>query len=142
MPGLQPVAINRLQDRHEQSLDLHGERLQFLVERSLPEVVVDVADEVDEALLLPARHRVVAGVEIADQHALVSGQHLADDVGLPRLGHAEDDVLAVGEHPDVVVHALDVDLGLIDVDEVALQDRLEDGRLGRGIVAGEVRRGS
>ena len=78
---------------------------------------------------------VVAGVEVADQHALVSGQHLADDVGLSRLRHPEDDVLAVGEHPDVVVHALDVDLGLIDVDEVALEDGLEDGRLGRGVVA-------
>ena len=90
MPGLQPEAIDRLQDRHEQGLDLHGERLQFLVERGLPEVVVDVADEVDEALLLPAWDAVVAGVEIADQDALVSGQHLADDVGLPRLGHAEE----------------------------------------------------
>ena len=57
VPGLQPEAIDRLQDRHEQGLDLHGERLQLLVERSLPEVVVDVADEVDEALLLPARDR-------------------------------------------------------------------------------------
>ena len=85
VPGLQAEAIDRLQDRHEQGLDLHGECLQFLVERSLPEVVVDVADEVDEALLLSAWDAVVAGVEIADQDALVSGQYLADDVGLPRL---------------------------------------------------------
>ena len=48
------------------------------------------------------------------------------------------DVLAVGEHPHVVVYSLDVDFGLIDVDEATPEDRPEDGRLGRGVVVGQV----
>ncbi len=47
MPGFQPKVIDRLQHRHEQGLDLHRERLQVQIEGCLPEVVVDVADEVD-----------------------------------------------------------------------------------------------
>src|SRR5262249_54537646 len=98
VPGLQSEAIDGPKDRDEQRADLHGECLQLLVERSLPEVIVDVADEVDEALLLPAWDAVVAGIEVAHQDAPVAGQHLADDVGFPRLGHPENDMAAVGEH--------------------------------------------
>jgi putative transposase len=36
VPGLQPIAINLHENRNEQSLDFHGERLQFLVERRFP----------------------------------------------------------------------------------------------------------
>src|SRR5262249_33307693 len=95
VPDLQPKAINRLQDGHEQGLDRHGEPFQFPVKRGRPEVVVDVADQVNEAFLLPARDAVVARVEVADQHTLVACEYLADDVSLPGLGHAEDDVPAI-----------------------------------------------
>jgi hypothetical protein len=46
--------------------------------------------------------------------------------------------LVIGEHPDVVVHSLDVDLGFIDVDAVACQNGLEDSLLGGGVVVGQV----
>ena len=45
---------------------------------------------------------------------------------------------AVGEHPDVVVHALNVDLGFIDVYEIAIEYGPEEGLLGGGVVAGQV----
>jgi hypothetical protein len=66
----------------------------------------------DQALLLSAWDAIVAGVEVGDEDALVSGQYLADDVCLSRLRHAEDDVPAVGEHPNVVVHAFNETLGV------------------------------
>jgi len=43
---------------------LGGQLFQILVERILEQVVVEVADEVNEALLLRALERIVGGVEV------------------------------------------------------------------------------
>ena len=76
------------------------------------------------------RHRccrqltLVAGVEVGDEDPGVALQHLLDDRRLSGRGQPEEDVLPVGEDPDVLVGALDVDLGLVGVDERALEEPL------------------
>ena len=79
----------------------------------------------DQAFLLPAVHGIVAGVEIADEDAVVAGQHLPYDGRLSGGRQPEEHMLAVGEDPDVLVSALDVDLGFVDVNEGARQELLD-----------------
>lgn len=55
--------------------------------------------------------------------------------GLSRLGQPENDVPAIGQNPNVVIGALNVDLCLVDMDEGAGQDLLKQLLFGLGIVA-------
>src|SRR5205814_10420293 len=62
VPGLQTEPIHGPEHRHEEAPDLLREGLQLLVERRLPEIVVDVPDEMDQTLLLPTRDTVVTRI--------------------------------------------------------------------------------
>jgi hypothetical protein len=65
------------------------------------DLLVDVADEVDQALLLGAAERVVDGIKIGDQHPLEPLQHLPQELALPRRFVHEHDLFQVREHPHV-----------------------------------------
>src|SRR5262249_50920019 len=62
----EPVLIYRPDDRPEKFTESGRHRLQLVVVRRPEEVVVQVADQVNEALLLRARQRVVGGEEVRD----------------------------------------------------------------------------
>src|SRR5262249_35055941 len=119
------VSFNVTEDREEQFLDLRGQSLQFGVERVIPQVVVDVSNQVDQALLLPAVHGVVAGVEIGDQHSGVPIKNFLYDVCFACVGQPEDNMDAVRKNPDIMLCSLNVDLRLIDVDERTRFDSLQ-----------------
>src|SRR5262249_59163197 len=59
----QPVPVDGLDDPPEQTPELARERLQLLVPRVAPDVLVEVPDQMHEALLLRAAQRIVSGVE-------------------------------------------------------------------------------
>ena len=68
----QPVALNILDNRHQQITEGRDELLVFGVEWVLPKIVVQVPDEMHQALLLPTCYRVVTAVEVRYQDSLVS----------------------------------------------------------------------
>ena len=60
----EPVLVHRPYDRPEKFAEPGGHGLQLLVVGRLEEVVVQVSDQVDEALLLRARQGVVGGEKV------------------------------------------------------------------------------
>src|SRR5262245_41458522 len=59
VPPLQPVLVNRVDDPPEDDAELRGNRLELLVVRVLLEVVVHVAQQVEQAFLLGAVDAVI-----------------------------------------------------------------------------------
>src|SRR5262249_31606466 len=94
---------------------------QLRVEGVIPQLIIDISYEVNEALLLPTADGIEAGIKIRNQDALVPCEQLMHHVRLSRGRHAENDMDAVREHPNVVVLSLNVDLGVINVDERTVQ---------------------
>ena len=103
-----------------------GQGLELLVVGVAHQVVVEVPDQVDEAFLLLAGQRVVAGVEVGDQHPLEVAEQVLEEVRLPARPVQVHHVLQVRQHPDVPLALLQVDLGLVDVDQPARHDPGED----------------
>src|SRR2546423_6909970 len=105
--------VDRVDDRLQDGNERLCERLQALVERIVEEVVVNIPREVNEALLLRARDRVVSRVEVRNQHASESVEQFQQDGPLPGWGVGVDDFFHVGEGPDVAGVSLDYSLGLV-----------------------------
>src|SRR6266436_39561 len=70
MPCFQPESVHVFKYWYYQVPDRDQEAFIFDVEWILPEVVVQVPDEMDKTFLLAARHRVVAAIEVGNQRPL------------------------------------------------------------------------
>ena len=121
VPRLQAIALNILEDRDEEVPHGGGEAFQLGVEGIIPQLIIDVSYEVDEAFLLPTADGIEAGIKIRNQDPLVPFEHFMHHVRLSRGRHAENDIDAVGEHPNVVILSSNVDSGVINVDERTVQ---------------------
>jgi len=64
----QAILIDRAHNRPQQLTKGGGEGFEVLVPRIGLDIVVEIPDEVDQALLLRTRQRVVRAVEIGDEH--------------------------------------------------------------------------
>ena len=86
---------------------LQGERvpprqfLQFLVEGMLEQVVVDVPHQMEMALLLAARDRIIRRVEVRDEDASEVSKRLLEKGSFPGRMIEVDDDLRARERPDV-----------------------------------------
>ena len=69
--AFQSICFYRLKDGDEEVLHLEDERLEFEVKRIAPQLVVEIADEMDQAFLLAACDGNIPRIEIRDEHALV-----------------------------------------------------------------------
>ena len=88
--AFQPKRQDILKDRENEVTNMEDELFILLKKRVLPKIVIQVADQVRPALLLPARHGVVATVEIGHQHSVVFLEKLLDKRGLSRRRKPED----------------------------------------------------
>src|SRR5262249_11446409 len=70
VPFLQPVLVDGADDGPEQLAEPRSQGLELLVVGVALQVVVDVPDEMDQALLLLAGQRVIAAIEVGDQYPL------------------------------------------------------------------------
>src|SRR6266702_5150237 len=61
---LEPIPLNSFQYGDNQVLDFQDECFKFTVEWELPEILVQVANQVNKTFLLPALYRIVARVKI------------------------------------------------------------------------------
>ena len=69
--AFQAVHFYCLKDGDEEVLHLADERLEFEVKRIASQLVVEIADEMDQAFLLAACDGIIPRIEIRDEHALI-----------------------------------------------------------------------
>ena len=69
--AFQSIRFYRLKDGDEEILHLEDERLEFEVKRVAPQLVVQIADEMDKAFLLAACDGIIPRIEIRDENALI-----------------------------------------------------------------------
>src|SRR5258705_3952080 len=129
-------------DRRDDGLENAGERLdevpKFGVELVPKEIVVHVADQVHEALLLRARHRLVGGVEVRDENASKPFEHTPEDRSIAAAGVDERDVILCGEDPHVARRPDDVGLGLVDVNHRGKGNASENPPIRLSVELGEL----
>jgi hypothetical protein len=138
VPPPQAVEVHGGDHRPQQAAEAARHQLQLVVPGVGQDVLVEVTQQVDQAFLLRARHRVVGGVEVTHQHPAEVLEHLVQEVALPRRPVQEDDLLQVREDPDVgLAHTPDVDLRLVRMHERPAHDSLQELLVTRLVVAGQ-----
>jgi len=122
MSLLQPVAVDRGDHEPEQFSKGHDQRLILLVEGIFEQLVVQVADEVDQAFLAPEPERLVASVKIRDDDSGEILKPLGEEtrfaVGCELIAHG----VGRREDPDISAPFGQFDLCLVDMDDGALAD--------------------
>ena len=126
-------------DRPQERPERAGDRLEFRVERVVQQLLVHVPHQVDQALLLRAREGVVGRVEVRHQHAAEVLEQLGQEVPLPGRPVQVHDLLGGREHPDVPLPGPQLHLGLVDVQDRAGEDLLEQPLVARPVVPGHQR---
>src|ERR1700730_7587236 len=119
---LQTMAINGIHNLLEQCAELLYYLPQFIVVRILQHIIVQIAHEMNQALLLRAVHRIVCWIEVRDQDSFEPLQELLHCLRLAALAVKVDDVVKIAEHPDVTAFALRYYRSLVSVNERSLYD--------------------
>src|SRR5512135_1053328 len=129
---LQTIAVDRLHYLLEQSREPDGHPLQFGVERVLEQVVVQISNQMYEALLLQAIQRIICRVEIRYQDAMEPGQRILRCIPVSCRGIGIDDGLRIGECPHVASPTTSFyhRLGLIGVDQLSASETGDEGLVG------------
>jgi hypothetical protein len=138
MPLLQTIAINGRNDPSYKTAEIGSDGLEFLVPRIGSEILIEVANEMDQTFLLLAWQRVVSGIEVGDEYALEALEQVVQEIRLPRWPVQVDNFLQVREDPDIpFANYPDVDFGLVSVDEWTGRDPLQEALVGSLIVRSE-----
>src|SRR6266702_7730684 len=124
MSYLEPILLNGFKHRDNQILDLQDEGFKFTIERELPEILVQISNQVNKTFLLLTLYRIIAGVKIRDQNALVARQKIMRNRRLTCLRHPKDHMGSVSEDPDIMVNTLNVYGCFISVNERTCQNAL------------------
>ena len=132
----QSILVNVRHDGNKQFLDRTDKSFQLRVERVLPEVVVQVSDQMNKALLLPTCTRIVATIKVRNQYACVVLQYFLNERCFSCFGEAKDYMYAIGQNPNVVIGSSDIDFRLVGMNERACKYFLEKHFLCRGIFFG------
>jgi hypothetical protein len=103
---LQTMAIDGIDNLLEQCAELLYYLPQFIVVRILQHIIVEIAHEMNQALLLRAVHRIVCWIEVRDQDSFEPLQELLHRLRLAALAVKVDDVVKIAEYPDVTAFAL------------------------------------
>src|SRR5437868_1605362 len=138
VPFLESILLNSFENGNNQVLDLQNEGFKFTVGRGLPEILVQIANQVDKAFLLSTLYGIIARVKVRDQYALVARQKIMHNRRLACFRHPEDHMGSVGEDPYVMINTLDVDGCLINVNKRTCQNALNKQALCICIVMGKV----
>jgi hypothetical protein len=104
---------------------MYGELFVFFQEWVLPQIIIEVAQKMSPTFLLSALHAVIAAIEIGNQHAIVSLKDILNHRCLPCWRKPVNNVPSIREYENVLVCAANVDFGLIDVSERAVEDGRE-----------------
>jgi hypothetical protein len=60
----QTILLDCLHNRHDEISDLQDEYFKFCVKWCCPQIIIQIADEVNPTFLLPASYRVITRIEI------------------------------------------------------------------------------
>ncbi len=138
VPLLQSVPLDIGEHGSNERANVHDKLFKGGVKWVTPEVIVEITDEMDEALLLATGDGVIAPIEVRYEDTPVAGQHLMDDSRFSCSCHPEEDVRAIREDPDIMVRASNTNLRLIDMDKGTAKHCLDDFLLGLDVVLGKV----
>src|SRR5262249_9917305 len=102
----QTMSINGIYNPLKQFAELQYYLSQLIVVRILQHVVVQIAHEMNQALLLLAAHLVVCWIEVRDQDSFEPLQEYLHCLCLAAFAIKVDDLLKIAEHPDVTAFTM------------------------------------
>jgi hypothetical protein len=71
---------------------------------------------VNEALLLPAWHGVIAGIKVRNQNSFEVSQQFSNQKCFARIGELEDYVQSISQNPNILILALNIQPRLVHMD--------------------------
>src|SRR5260370_36536065 len=117
--ALKAITIHLLDDRSQQSPKLLGNALHFRVPWISQQIIINVAYQVNETLLLPTRQRIIGRIEIGDQNAGKLTEHLLEKGSFPRWLVEVVNLVHGGHDPHVASVAPESHSGFINMDDRA-----------------------
>jgi hypothetical protein len=72
--GLEAEPLNIFHDRKQQIADSNNKSLKLLVKRVLPEIVIQISDQMDKTFFLSTRQRIVSAIEVSHGGPFETGQ--------------------------------------------------------------------
>ena len=81
------------------------------------QIIIEITNQVDEALLLQALGRVVCRIEVRNQHPGKSVEQFIQNGPLPRCCVCVDHFFEVGEGPDIAGVLLDLSLSFVGMNQ-------------------------
>jgi len=115
MKSLQPESLSVRKDWQQEITHRGNESFQLDIERILPKIIVQVANQMHKAFLLQTRKRVITAVKIRNEHAPVVGQETIEKARFTTFSQPEDNMLAVSQNPHVMVAAKDAEFCFINM---------------------------
>ena len=103
-----------------------------------PQVVVHVAHEMDKTLLLRTLERVVRGKEIRDENSLIPAKQVIEESSLARLFEQITGLSRARNNPDISDGLAQFHRRLVDVNDVAVQDRSQYCATQLAVIRGKV----
>ena len=130
VPLPEPKAINCLDDGRDDVGEASGKRPELFIKRVLEDVIIDVSNEMNNALLLRAINGVVSGVEVRHQNAVKTIKHVAKEISLSGISMHVVDQRRVCKDPYVPAAFFYLALCLVSVNEAAFPYTLPDPLVG------------
>ena len=103
-----------------------GDAFEFHVKWILEYVVIDVAHQMHETLLLLALERIIRSVKIGDQNTRELAEHLLEKSRFPRWLVEVVDLIHGGQNPNIAFLLSQSYRSFINVDDRTFQNALED----------------
>src|SRR5437588_10089914 len=110
MTLLEPILLDRSKNGNEYIFDLQDERFKFSVKRSFPEVIIHIANQVNQTFLLLAFETVIAAVKIRNQDTLIVSEQFMHNRCLSCFRQPEDDMGSIRKHPHILFRSPNVDM--------------------------------
>jgi len=79
----QPPAIDGLENGHNEIFDGQDKILKFLIEGKLPQIVIQISNQMNPAFLLPARQSVISWIKVGHNYTLISTQKFLHNGSFP-----------------------------------------------------------
>ena len=99
--ALEAVTVYCLDYCPQQSSKLLGNTFQFCVQGVFQQIIVDIANDMYDALLLLAGERIICRIEVGDQNAGEGMEHLLEKRSLPGWLVKVIHFVHAGQHPDI-----------------------------------------
>jgi len=121
MTGLEAKPLNIFHERKQQVADSYNKPLELLVKRILPEIVIQISDQMDEAFLLPTGQRIVSSIKVGHHSAFETRQEWPQELRFTIWSQLKHHPNVVSKNPYMLVIPQDVHLRFIEMQDRPIQ---------------------